>query len=267
MKKRGVRIMIIIVAVLAAVILWIAFCGFQWSWGPFAKLHDVKTAGLPDNGTRYALDTVPAVPNSPLEGATVVFLGSSVTYGASSNGVSFADYIGARSGCTVVKEAVSGTTLVDGGIGSYISRLKKLDVSQADLFVCQLSTNDATQGKPLGKVSDSRRTEEFDTSTVAGAMEYIIAYAREAWDCPIVFYTNPRYDSPTYGEMVSLLHALADKWDITVIDLWNDGAFNDITAEQRALYMAGTIHPTQAGYLEWWTPAMEPLLYQAMEGT
>lgn len=266
MKKRGIRIMIIIAAVLAAVILWIAFCGFQWSWGPFAKLHDIKTAKLPGNGTRYALDTVSAVPNSPLEGKTIVFLGSSVTYGASSKGVSFADYIGARNGCAVVKEAVSGTTLVDEGGGSYISRLKKLDVPRADLFVCQLSTNDATQRKPLGEVTDTTNTDDFDTATIAGAIEYIIAYAQDAWGCPVVFYTNPRYDSSAYGEMVALLHQIADKWDIAIIDLWNDADFNDINAEQRALYMADGIHPTQAGYLEWWTPAMEPILYQAVEG-
>lgn len=65
--------------------------------------------------------------------------------------------------------------------------------------------------------------------------------------------------------MVGLLQRPADKRDITIIDLWNDAGFNGITAEQRALYMADGIHPTQAGYLEWWTPVIEPILYQAME--
>lgn len=266
MKKRGVRTMVIIAAVLAATVLWIAFCGYQWSWGPFAKLHDMKTADLPGNGAQYGIDAAGIVPDSPLTGKTVVFLGSSVTYGASSKGVSFVDYIGTRNGCAVIKEAVSGTTLVDEGIGSYISRLRKLDVPHADLFVCQLSTNDATQGKPLGKVSDTTKINDFDTVTTAGAIEYIIAYARDTWGCPVVFYTNPQYDSSAYREMVALLDQIADKWDITVIDLWNDAGFNKITAEQRALYMADGIHPTQAGYLEWWTPAMEPILFQVIEG-
>ncbi len=251
----------------AAVLLtgWITFCGYYWGWGPFIRLHDLKMAGLTGNASRYAPENIPSLPESPLAGKTVVFLGSSVTYGASSKGVSFADYIAARNGCVSVKEAVSGTTLVDGP-SSYIRRLKKLKTPQADLFVCQLSTNDASQSKPLGAVSDSRRASDFDTSTVAGAIEYITAYAQEKWNCPVVFYANPHYDSPAYGEMVELLHRLAEKWGIAVIDLWSDGDFNAITEEQRALYMADIIHPTQAGYLEWWTPVMEQTLYRVMEG-
>ena len=55
--------------------------------------------------------------------------------------------------------------------------------------------------------------------------------------------------------MVELLYKIRDKWGISVIDLWTE--LPEITEEQRALYMADTIHPTRAGYLEWWTPVME----------
>lgn len=248
---------------------WIAFCGYQWSWGPFERLHNVKMAGHPGNAAQYTLETVAALSCSPLEGKRIVFLGSSVTYGAASMGVSFPDYIAARSGCISIKEAVSGTTLTDSGTQSavsYIARMKKLDTEMAvNLFVCQLSTNDATQNKPLGNVCDSFDPADFDTSTVAGAIEYIIAYARQTWDCPVVFYTNPRYDSESYAAMVELLAEIAEKWDISVIDLWNDEAFDSITEEQRVLYMADAIHPTQAGYLEWWTPYMELFLIKAVQ--
>lgn len=264
MKKQGKHILAGIL-VLLAVLLWLMFCGYQWSWGPFSSVHDLKTSRLPGNADPYNVAHIQPLENSPLEGKTIVFLGSSVTYGAAAKGVSFADYIGARNRCTIVKEAVNGTTLVDEGFSSYICRMKKLDVPNADLFVCQLSTNDATQKKPLGTVSGSDQIGDFDTSTVAGAIESIVAYAKETWDCPVVFYTNPRYESEAYGEMVKLLLELSEKWDITVVDMWNDDAFNDITKEQRELYMADAIHPTQAGYLEWWTPEIEKALYQAEE--
>ena len=264
MKKQGKHILAGIL-VLLAVLLWLMFCGYQWSWGPFSSVHDLKTSRLPGNADPYNVTHTQQLENSPLEGKTIVFLGSSVTYGAAAKGVSFADYIGARNRCNIVKEAVNGTTLVDEGFSSYISRMKKLDVPNADLFVCQLSTNDATQKKPLGTVSGSGQIGDFDTSTVAGAIESIVAYAKETWGCPVVFYTNPRYESEAYGEMVELLLELSEKWDITVVDMWNDDAFNDITKEQRELYMADAIHPTQAGYLEWWTPEIEKALYQAEE--
>ena len=189
---------------------------------------------------------------------TWIFLGSSVTYGAASGGMAFPEYITKRNGCKMIKEAVSGTTLVDNGPDSYISRMKGIDKTlKADLFMCQLSTNDATQKKPLGRISENG---SYDTSTVAGAIEYIISYAKDTWNCPVVFYTNPRYDSKEYAAMVKLLRDIAVKWGIKVIDLWNDEDFNAITEAQRKQYMADPIHPTREGYLQWWTPYMEIFL-------
>ena len=264
-KRKWCGILIGTASAAVTITAWAAFCGYQWSWGPFARLHDSKTAGLPGNAQQYDLANVQKRTGSPLEGKHILFLGSSVTYGAASQGVSFADDIAAQNGCTITKEAVSGTTLVDSGPDPYISRLKKLDTeTAADLFVCQLSTNDATQKKELGNVSESFDRGDFDTKTVAGAIEYIISYAKETWGCPVVFYTNPQYSSAEYAAMVELLHAVQEKWDITVIDLWSDRDFNAITQEQRELYLADAIHPTKAGYLEWWTPYMEKVLCETI---
>ena len=46
-----------------------------------------------------------------LKDKTVLFLGSSVTYGSASGGVSFADLMVKECGIKMIKEAVSGTTL------------------------------------------------------------------------------------------------------------------------------------------------------------
>lgn len=263
--RKSKKIIIIVLSVFVFLVLWFMFVGYQWSWGPFVKLHDYKVSALEGNAEQYSLAYVQTQNDSILKDKTVVFLGSSVTYGSASKGVTFADYIGKQTGCNVVKDAVPGTTLVDEGINSYISRLNKLDCSHVDLLVCQLSTNDATQKKELGSVSKSMNIEDFDTHTVAGAMEYIIAFSKEKWDCPVLFYTNPKYDSENYQAMVDLLKEIQSKWNIGVIDLWNDENFNHITDVQRKLYMADEIHPTQAGYLEWWTPAMEKYIINFME--
>ena len=259
MKKRTKVILIILAAVVVLQAAWIAFCGWKWGWGPFHKLSEYRYRSMPGNADRYAVSQVKPSGDETLKGKTVIFLGSSVTYGAASLGESFADDLSARLQCNVVKEAVSGTTLSTTSPNSYVTRLDNIKTRQADLFICQLSTNDASQKKPLGEVTDSERMEDFDTDTVAGAMEYIIAYAKDKWDCPVVFYTNPKYDSDEYAAMVELLYEIRDKWGIGVIDLWTE--LPEITEEERALYMADAIHPTRAGYLEWWTPAMEQSLY------
>jgi len=260
--KKGKKIMMFFGIVVLVLALWIAFCGYQWSWGPFAGLHSIKTAKLPGNAEPYAPEHSGTVENSPLAGKHIVFLGSSITQGYAAMGTSFADYIALRNACTITKEAVPGTTLADGSPLSYIPRMKRLDTDmKVDLFVCQLSTNDTWKNKALGEISADGK---YDTSTVAGAIEFIISYAKDTWGCPVVFYTNPPFEDAKYPEMVALLHEIADIWDITVIDMWSDKSFSAITGEQHALYMADHIHPTRAGYLEWWTPYMEPYLYAAL---
>lgn len=193
-----------------------------------------------------------------LTGKHIIFLGSSVTYGWASEGVAFADLLGEKDGIIYVKEAVSGTTLVDESDDSYIARMKLMEPGfKPDLFVCQLSTNDATLGKCFGKVQSELAMDEYDTTTIAGAIQYIIAYAKEKYQCPVAFYTSPRYESEPYEKMVELLCESAKKEKILIIDQWEDETFNQISDEKRALYMADSIHPTYAGYEEWWLPFWE----------
>lgn len=199
-----------------------------------------------------------------LNGKMIIFLGSSVTYGAAAGGESFVDFLKKKDGIIAVKEAVSGTVLVDEkvqGMDSYITRMKALDPElKADAFVCQLSTNDASLKKKLGNISDGFVKEEFDVKTVAGAIEYIIAYARETWECPVIFYTGTKYKDEQYAQMVELLLKIQQKWKIGVLDLWNNVEMNRVDPQKYDSYMADPIHPTKVGYEEWWTPKFEEYL-------
>lgn len=212
---------------------------------------------------QYDPARVEPLADSPLKGKKIIFLGSSVTFGSDSNEASFVEYLAARDGITYVKEAVSGTTLVDNGESSYIARMKaNIPPQDADLFICQLSTNDATTGQPMGEISDSTSMEDFDTSTVIGAMEYVIAYAKENYHCPVMFYTGTKYDSDQYEEMVEATLELQEKWDIGVIDMWNN---LDTDIPEYEYYMSNGIHPNRAGYLDWWTPYFEECITEYLK--
>lgn len=228
------------------------------SKGRFAKGNDIK----------YSVEYTDINENSPIAGKRIIFLGSSVTYGSASEGESFVDYLEKRDGIIPVKEAVSGTTLVDDGNDedSYVQRLYKLDRDmKVDAFVCQLSTNDAKKKKPLGEVAEGFDSENFKVNTVAGAIEYIISYAKGVWNCPVFFFTETKYDSERYGKMVELLNQIAQKWEINVINLWDDDILNGITPAERELYMADDIHPTRAGYKLWWLPRFETYLFAKLD--
>lgn len=193
-----------------------------------------------------------------LKDKCIFFLGSSVTYGSAAGGISMADVLAENNGCSCVKEALSGTTLVDNGADSYVQRLQKKEYKALfpDVFICQLSTNDASLDKPLGALSDGC----FDTSTVVGAIEFIISYAKATWNCPVVFYTVTKYDSELYEKMISCLYEVQRKWDIGILDLWNDAQMNAVSKEDYSKYMDDPIHPTADGYRSWWTPKFEEYL-------
>lgn len=240
-----------IIGIILLIIVVITPISFGFSKGWFAK----------GNGKAYAPANTASLENSTLSGKTIIFLGSSVTEGSQSGGDSMVEYLTVRDGIIAVEEAVSGTTLADSGENSYIQRMLRIDLSiHADAFVCQLSTNDASQKLPLGEIAEGYALTDFDTSTVTGGMEYIIAYAQETWGCPVVFYTGTRYDSPEYEQMVNRLLALQEKWGIGVIDLWNDEEMNAVSKAEYKLYMFDSIHPTRAGYRDWWTPKFETYL-------
>ena len=251
MKKKALLIFSIIIAIVA-----VAGIGIYLK---FFNFHPEKLEG---NAEIYSVaQTTDIHPDSILREKSIIFLGSSVTEGYAAMGESFVDYLEKEDGILPIKEALSATTLVDEqayGRDSYVTRMKNLDPDMhVDLLVCQLSTNDAKTGKAIGTISASTNLEDFDVLTVTGAMEYIIAYAKETWGCPVIFYTGARFSekwADTYEDMIGLTYKLADKWNIGIIDLWNNSDFNNITPEEYSMYMYDSVHPTRAGYKLWWTP-------------
>ena len=176
-----------------------------------------------------------------LKNKTVLFLGSSVTYGSASGGTSFVDILGERFGINCIKEAVSGTTLVDINEKSYISRLKLIGADlKPDLFVCQLSTNDAK------KKLDIRKIEE--------AICFILDYIKNTFACPAVFYTGTYFESKEYSDMIDLLYKLKERYSFHILDLYHDKDMLNVSEEDYAKYMKDEVHPTLLGYEEWWTP-------------
>lgn len=177
-----------------------------------------------------------------------MFLGSSVTFGFGSLGESFVDYLWKRDGVAAIKDAENGTTLVNQDDNSYVARFnEELNEEAPDMLVLQLSTNDATNKNNLGNF------DTFDTQTVTGALEYIIKSAKDKWNCPILIYTNPYFENISYKKMVERTQELAEKWEVDLLDFYNNPEYKD----QKGLYMADEIHPTRAGYLEKWLPKFE----------
>lgn len=225
-----------------------------------------STAYQRGNAHEFSLEKVTYRPDSKLNGKKIGFLGSSITYGAFSKGVSFVDYLQATDGVSAVKSAISGTTLAGKGQSGYLARLKAEITPQKpyDLLVCQLSTNDLRQGKQLGQFSSSFDSEDYDLETVVGAIEYICQYTKSQLNCPLVFYTCLFAGDDSYGNLVEQLFKLQQKWHFFIIDLYHDSGVN-ASIRMRHDAMFDQIHPTQAGYLKVWTPFFEQKLVKIFE--
>lgn len=242
--------------------------------------------GNDGNDKYYDKSNATRIDNSPLSGKKIYWLGSSVTYGSGSNGQSLAHFLTETDGAVCTVDAVSGTTLAtydEGGEKSYVSRLvngeKLKPEEKIDLFVCQISTNDCKDEnmEHFGSLSDG--FDDFDLSTAAGSVEYVIKYVAETWGCPIVFFSGSWFgddgarssQSPSgtnYAKLVALTKEAAEKWGghgvkVSVIDLYNDAEFNALVSDDDYAYlMRDAIHPRKAGYLVWWLPKVRESLYE-----
>lgn len=213
---------------------------------------------LEGNSDIYSCKNVKPLEHSPLKGMDICFLGSSITLGYGSLNESFADFLAKHNQTNFYKEAVNGTTLVQESDDdeSYVTRSKRIDRNRHfDLFVCQLSTNDASKNKELGGIYDK------NPNTICGAINTIIEYVRKTWGCPILFYSNCYFKSDSYLKIVETFKKIAVNKNVGFIDLYTDKRFNDISNDDRTLFMADALHPTKAGYLKWWLLKIEEFMF------
>ena len=238
--------------------------------------------GKDGNDMAYDKTRITPDPASPLQGKTIYWLGSSVTYGAGSNGQSMAHFMAAKDGVTSIVEAMSGTTLATGEQKPETSYVSRLLASEKFDKTAKIETNDAKAANMpnIGTLTapDVTDPEAFDLSTAAGAIEYIIRYVHDTWHCPILFYSGSYFgddgargnadpSGSDYAKLIAMTHNAAEKWnaidgfEVSVLDLYNDAVFNALVSDADYAYlMRDPVHPHKAGYLLWWLPAFENAL-------
>ena len=298
--KRSIAFLCAVSLVLGCIALFVGCAPKELGAYAADEPHVVDTAVDP-NDASFDPVNIKERKQTTLKGKTIYWLGSSVLLGAASDEYSMADYIAVRNDAVCVKEAVSGTTLKSmDNKQDYVNRLLDSTVldknAKIDAFIVQISTNDVLAKEQWGAVTTADVTDrnQFDLSTSLGGVEYIISYIHETWNCPVYFFSGSYFGTTPvngyvrdafwnsgddYGELVGLVQQAVDKWnamegyDVQMIDLYNDAAFNSsITTEEYRYYMDSIfrggdtyaddpIHPRKAGYLYWWTPYFEEFLH------
>lgn len=225
---------------------------FEWT-SIGADTHKVSCKLNYLDVTTSSTYTYKVMSHHPLYGKTIYHLGSSISYGYASGGVSFADQIATLTGSKCVKQTVSGTTLVSSNDNSYVQRFANFSFADKPAFlVLQLSTNDFAQNKPLGSVTGAA----IETETVCGAIEYIISQTKKrSPNTQVVIYTCPIKSgwgarSSYAGFVNNQLKQIQKTWDIIVVDLFNAKTVDTMS------WMSDDIHPNGYEYANHFTPAM-----------
>ena len=128
----------------------------------------------------------------------------------------------------------------------------------------QLSTNDVTQNIAFGELSSSYEIASFNTSTVIGAIEYIIAYAKQTWGADVVFYTNHKYNNNRYNALVNELYKVQEKWGIGIVDFFNYAEMEKLDTDTLNSYKADDIHPNVNGY-KWMGQVFSEYIQNSLE--
>ena len=98
----------------------------------------------------------------------------------------------------------------------------------------------------------------------------MICYVKQTWNCPVLVYSDPQfrvrniYNVEAYDAMVQVTEKICEKWNVNFLNMWDDPEVNSIPLKEYKFYMSDVVHPTKAGYLEWWTPMFEAELYQML---
>ena len=204
----------------------------------------------------------------PLSELTIFYLGSSITYGSKTGGTAFPEITQKVTGCDTVKRAISGTnlTIQSGRTDSYIERFVQLPVDDdPDYLIIQLSSNDFSRGYSLGEISQSKDLKDLSTATITGAIETLIAKAKQQWsDVTVVFYSCPIETSwkayNTYKTYVNgTMKALEEKWegDMVMLDL-----FNSDYVRNASYIHTDHLHPLIKGYAQLFTPEWINFIYE-----
>ncbi len=217
-------------------------------------------------------------PNSPMIGASALFIGDSICYGQwddASNRRGYALRIGeAYSMKTVVNTGIGGTTMAE-GVREYLfsppERARILyqlneaakEYRSFDYVILQGGVNDAWGHHETGEnyalpgeVSESFDPKDFDLTTFAGGLEELIYNALKIYPKAkvgyIINFDTSRLPSTGFGQAhalapyVNVALKICDKWNVPYLNLFYDNYVNKTLLAPQ--YMQDPVHPNKAGY-------------------
>lgn len=216
-----------------------------------------------------------------LEGRSVYAFGDSIVAGHR-YARGFVNLVAEREGIALTKYARNGATIMEAGYaaGTVRQQVRAASATSPDLVVFDGGTNDAEAifkaGLDVGSVSETFDPAGFESGTYAGALEATVHEMRSKWpDARIVYVAAHKLGSRDWDTQLAVRDVtlqVAEKWDLTVADVFADTALDTRDQDQRIDYTfndliggypgtggSGT-HPNVAGMTRFYVPVLTKAL-------
>lgn len=226
-----------------------------------------KATPIDDLSTQIANGLLENSPSNTLYGKTIYSDGDSIADGAGSNGVSYAHLLRDKYNMTLTDESVGGTTIAvqDGRTDSIYERITSMS-GDYDYILFEGGTNDVSLSINAGTIT-SGFDEEFDTSTVLGALEGICKFLNTNYfeAQKLFIFVNSRVDDYFWKtkEMFAKMKEVLNKWAIPYVDISsvaNLGNWNSTVAGDYFASETDRLHPSLKAYKKFYLPYIEKAL-------
>jgi hypothetical protein len=220
-----------------------------------------------------------------LRGKSVYAFGDSIVAGHR-YARGFVDLVAEREGAVLTRYARNGATVMDAGYpaGTVREQVRGARTTSPDLVVFDGGTNDAeaivSAGLDVGSVSDTFDPAGFEDGTYAGALEATVHEMRSKWpSARIVYVAVHKLGSRDWGTQLAVRDVtleVADKWGVTVADVFADTTLDTRVEAQRIRYTfndlvggypgtggSGT-HPNLGGMTGFYVPVLTAALGDAV---
>ena len=206
---------------------------------------------------------------------TAIFIGDSITYGFSSGGYSWANYIGDNYDLKkTINAGLSSSALTTFRPGLWlVDHVKKYNASKydnIDYVILQGGHNDVVGDRPLGTYSKDDFSGKYNTDTILGGLETYIYTVKKRWPNAkigyILNYQMPRnqYVGKRGSDCYSAFKKVFDKWHVGYFDMYfgkapNGKSYSDILKVNTTEYFADGTHINRKGY-----DVISPYIYDWM---
>ncbi|MDY3862240.1 MAG: dockerin type I domain-containing protein [Ruminococcus sp.] len=206
---------------------------------------------------------------NPLYGKKIANFGDSVGAGDGAGGYGYAQFLRYRNRMKLTEKAKGGCNLAvtDARDDDICNTVKSIE-GDFDYILVEGGYNDVFRKLTIGEVSDSKDIEDFDETTVCGAVESICYTLTNKFSSAKKLFVLGHKKEGIYEQQQALvwsaIKTVLDKWEIPYVDITEETGFTSSTYEGDGVLFNrndGT-HPTKYGYEKYYVPVIESKLMQ-----